>query len=96
MRIGKREWAKSIGVHDRQAIDEMFEFVKAERIRGSEAFLWLDIGAILAIKGNRWECAAHKPFEPLALPDKGAQERAKVAGAKAISDMKNLFGGAAW
>lgn len=44
---------------------------------------------------STWQTAAHKPFEQLALPDKAAQERAKVAGAKAIADMKSLFGGRA-
>lgn len=94
MRIAKREWARQIGLYDRRAIDEMFDLVKSERMRGGEAFQWLDIGAILAIKANRWECAAHKPFEQLALPDKSARERARVAGARALADMKALFGGA--
>lgn len=44
---------------------------------------------------QNWETAAHKPFQRLALPDKGALERAKVAGSKALGDMKSLFGGAA-
>jgi len=33
----------------------------------------------------------YRPFEPLRLPDKRAQERARQAGAKALDEMKNLF-----
>jgi len=39
-----------------------------------------------------WETAAHKPFAPLALPDKAAEERARIAGADHIARMKTLFG----
>lgn len=38
-----------------------------------------------------WETAAHKPYQPLALPDKAAQERAQKAGARELDRMKNLF-----
>ncbi|MFD1216390.1 hypothetical protein [Microbulbifer celer] len=33
----------------------------------------------------------YKSFEPLKLPDKGAQERAQEAGARALDEMKSLF-----
>ncbi len=46
----------------------------------------------IGLATQHWETAAHKPFPKLALPDKGAQERAKVAGAKALGEMKSLFG----
>ena len=40
-----------------------------------------------------WEAICHKPFEPSrALEDKGAQERAKKAGEKALSEMRALMG----
>jgi hypothetical protein len=40
---------------------------------------------------SNWETAAHKPFERLALPDKGKQERARKAGAEELARMKSLF-----
>ena len=40
-----------------------------------------------------WEAICHKPFVPdRALEDKGAQERARVAGEKALSEIRGLFG----
>ena len=39
-----------------------------------------------------WEAICHKPFEPSrALEDKGAQERARVAGEKALAEIRTLF-----
>ena len=41
-----------------------------------------------------WEAICHKPFQPdRALEDKGAQERARVAGEKALLEMRGLFDG---
>lgn len=37
------------------------------------------------------EEAAHKKFEPLKLPDKTAQEKAKVAGERELDKLKSLF-----
>lgn len=93
VRLAKREWFEQIGQYSREDIDRAFAHVKHERIRGSDQYTWLEIGAVLAILGaSTWQTAAHKPFEQLALPDKAAQERARVAGRRALDDMKSLFG----
>lgn len=96
VRIAKREWFEQIGQYDREDIDRAFAHVKHERMRGSEDYVWLDIGGILAILGaSTWQTAAHKPFDRLALPDKAAQERARASGRRELDAMKSLFWGSA-
>ncbi|TNE87034.1 MAG: hypothetical protein EP324_08150 [Gammaproteobacteria bacterium] len=38
---------------------------------------------------GEWGTGAHKLFQPLALPDKSAQDRAESAGASALEEMKS-------
>lgn len=38
-----------------------------------------------------WGTGAHKLFEQPALPDKGAQERAKAAGAEELKKLNGMF-----
>lgn len=99
VRLAKREWFRQIGQYDRQAIDEMFDFVKTERMRGSNEYLWLDIGNVLAIKGASWRHAAQSrtvddlraagDLPPvLALEDKTAAEARQKRNRERMAAMR--------
>jgi hypothetical protein len=68
------------------------EFDCAKRAQAGDESWPPSYAEFIGLCTANWESRAHKPFEQLSLPDKGAQERAKVAGSSALSDMKSLFG----
>lgn len=89
----KREYAARIGQLDRQKIHALFEALKAAREAGNRDLDWPDIDKILGLDSQKWETQAHKLFDRShALEDKSAYKRSRVAGSKALDQMKALFG----
>ena len=92
VKLAKREWAEQIGKFSRGQIDAMFSNVKAMMIAGDDEWAWPEIGRILSSVVETWERRAHRPFPANALPDLTKKERARRAGAKALEEMKSLWG----
>ena len=94
LRMAKVEWAAQLGQYSREQLDKAFD--RLHNIRQmpevDRRYQYPDPDAVLGLVTNFLgiddKVGCHKPFERLALPDKAAQERAKVAGAKALAEMK--------
>lgn len=88
----KRLWAKDIGGFTREEIDKGMEWIKTQKKNHEPGWEYLDVGMCVgAVKQANRVRAAHREFERLALPDKGAQERAKKAGASELAKLNAMF-----
>lgn len=94
--LTKREYAQHLIGFSRERIDKGLNAYHEARQSGTKGFEFLDIDRAIGMvkhggnpEGN--PARIHKPFEPLALPDKTAQERAKKAGEKELGRLKGMF-----
>lgn len=95
-RLTKREYAAHLIGFTRDQIDKGLAAYHDARQSGIKGFEFLDIDRAIGMvkhggnaEGN--PARIHKPFEPLALPDKTAQEKARKAGASELEKMRGMF-----
>ena len=95
VKFAKREYAKEIGRFTRDQIDVGMRHLAKLAIsteRDDRIYREPNLPAILAMLGESVAPKrAHKLFEPLALPDKSAQEKARAAGACELDRLMSMF-----
>lgn len=95
VKFAKREYAKEIGRFTRDQIDTGMRYLAKLAIsteRDDRIYREPNLPAILAMLGETvTPKRAHKLFEPLALPDKASEEKARKAGACELDRLMNLF-----
>ena len=96
MKMAKREYAAAIVNYTREQIHKGFERLKAAREQGEHEFINVD-AAIGFIKNDSeitgsWGTGAHKFFKPENLICQGTEAGRKKAGAKALAEMRGMFG----
>jgi hypothetical protein len=94
--ITKREYAAHLIGFTQEQIDRGLAGLHEMRQMGHPDYRFLDINQAIGLiahggvtEGN--PARIHKPFAPLQLPDKTAQERSKAAGARTLDSLKSLF-----
>lgn len=93
IKMSRREWGLDIAKYNREQINKGMEWIHNQKINHEDNWQFMDIGRCIgAIKNANQTKAAHKIFQPdRTLEDKGAKERAKKAGDKAMADLKSMF-----
>ena len=94
-KITKREFSESLRTLTKEKIDCGFAELHQLMATNHPDYKFLTIPKVIGVcsgaasEGN--PAGAHKYFEPLALPDKTAQEKARKAGACELDRLMNLF-----
>lgn len=95
VKFAKREYAKEIGRFTRDQIDIGMRHLAKLAIsteRDDRIYREPNLPAILAMMSESVAPKrAHKLFEPLSLPDKSAQEKARAAGACELDRLMSMF-----
>ncbi|WP_444893614.1 hypothetical protein ACJJIE_03775 [Microbulbifer sp. TRSA001] len=94
--LAKREYAAHLKDFTREQIDAGMAAYHENRQAGVEGFQFLDADRAIGLirnggvgEGN--PARIHKLFEPLALPDKNAQDRARKSGESELAKMRGMF-----
>ena len=95
--LAKREYAAHLKDFSREQIDKGMAAYHDNRQYGVDGYQFLDVDRAIGLirnggvsEGN--PARIHKPFEPLALPDKQAEEKARKAGENELEKMRALMG----
>lgn len=94
-KITKREFSESIRTLNEEKIDCGFAELHQLMAANHPDYKFLTIPKVIGVctgaarEGN--PAAAHKPFEPLALPDKTSLEKARKAGACELDRLMTMF-----
>jgi hypothetical protein len=94
-KITKREFSESLRTLTKEKIDCGFAELHQLMATNHPDYKFLTIPKVIGVcngaasEGN--PAGAHKYFEPLALPDKTAQEKARKAGACELDRLMNMF-----
>lgn len=95
-----RTYAPYIKDFTRDQVDAGFDRFHKLRQGGDERFRWLNIDQVIGLiagtlkleaEENQAPAGIYKYFEPLALPDKTAEEKARKAGASELQKLKGMF-----
>ena len=90
LRLARREYAKEIGRHTKEEIDQALEHAKKQKTNGDPHFEWPDISRILA-GAKRYACAAHREYLP-PPPESEEKKQARLLRAeKGILDLKRIM-----
>lgn len=94
-KITKREFSESLRTLTKEKIDCGFAELHQLMATNHPDYKFLTIPKVIGVcngaasEGN--PAGAHKYFEPLALPDKTAQEKARAAGACELDRLMSMF-----
>jgi hypothetical protein len=94
-KITKREFSESLRTLTKEKIDCGFAELHQLMATNHPDYKFLTIPKVIGVcngaasEGN--PAGAHKYFEPLALPDKTAQEKARKVGACELDRLMNMF-----
>lgn len=92
-RLIKREYAPYLRHLTRDKIDAGFAVIHDLRQQGDPEHKFLNIDKIIGVICDRTTGRAgiYKVFEPLGLPDKTAEERARKAARPHLDELKGMF-----
>lgn len=95
--LAKREYAAHVKGFSREQIDKGMAAYHDNRQHGVEGYQFLDVDRAIGLirnggigEGN--PARIHRDFEPLALPDKQAEEKARQVGKTELEKMRELVG----
>lgn len=92
----KREYAPYLKDYTKQQIDRGLEMLHRKRQEGDPDYRWLNIDSVIRliegkVCGEQAPAGIYRYFEPLGLPDKAAEEKARKAGASELQKLKGMF-----